>query len=421
MKSSLEELLGYIMDLEIFDTHEHLPAREGKREKPTDVLREYLYCYLACDLVSAGLGEKDLEKARNIELPLEERWTILEPYWEACRHTGYGRCVDAAVKGIYGIDGVRRETIGELNRKFQQSLEPGHFEKVLKEKSRIEISLLDSNLDCDERFFRSVIRLDIFVIPRTGEEINYIEEETGVKILDFEDWLEACEVFLDRMLSKGAVALKSALAYLRPLKYTRVTRSDAEKEFDAIWKRRHFPVWEPEAFTMGTRFQDYMMHFIMRLADARGLVVQFHTGLQHGNGNYIQNSDPALLSNLFHTYQGVRFDLFHMSYPFQMTAGVLAKNFPNVYLDMCWGHIISPGSAVAALTEWLELVPANKISAFGGDSSLIDEVYGHQLMARQNVARALAGKVDEGIFDLDRARELARMLLHDNPSSLFLP
>jgi hypothetical protein len=64
-------------------------------------------------------------------------------------------------------------------------------------------------------------------------------------------------------------------------------------------------------------------------------------------------------------------------------------------------------------------VPANKISAFGGDYCFIDGVYGHQALARENVAKALAIKVEQGLFGLERAKELAHWLFIDNPVRLF--
>ena len=81
--------------------------------------------------------------------------------------------------------------------------------------------------------------------------------------------------------------------------------------------------------------------------------------------------------------------------------------------------IISPEAARRALVEWLDAVPANKISAFGGDYCFVDGVYGHQFLARQNVAAALAQKVADGTFSLSRAKEVAGWLLVENPKRLF--
>jgi uncharacterized protein len=162
-----------------------------------------------------------------------------------------------------------------------------------------------------------------------------------------------------------------------------------------------------------------MMHYILNIANKKSLIIQIHTGLHEGNGNIITNSNPTLLTNLFLEYPDVRYDLFHMGYPYQNEITVLAKNFPNVYIDMCWSHIISPNSSINALLEFIDTVPLNKISAFGGDYVFVDGVYGHLKLAQQNVARALSIKVEEGIFDLDKAKEAARMLFYDNPLRIF--
>ncbi|MBN1837352.1 MAG: amidohydrolase family protein, partial [Spirochaetales bacterium] len=149
------------------------------------------------------------------------------------------------------------------------------------------------------------------------------------------------------------------------------------------------------------------------------LVMQIHTGIQEGSGNLVANTNPEGLANLFLEYPDVEFDLFHIGYPYQNVIGVLAKNFPNVFLDMCWAHIVSPNASVQALVEWIDTVPFNKISAFGGDYLFVDGVYGHQFLAREDVVRALSVKVEEGLFGVDEAARIARMLLYDNPKRLF--
>ena len=68
---------------------------------------------------------------------------------------------------------------------------------------------------------------------------------------------------------------------------------------------------------------------------------------------------------------------------------------------------------------FIDVVPVNKISAFGGDYGIIDAVYGHQQMARVNVSKTLAQKVKEGSFDVDEACQIAQWLFHDNPLRIF--
>jgi predicted TIM-barrel fold metal-dependent hydrolase len=115
----------------------------------------------------------------------------------------------------------------------------------------------------------------------------------------------------------------------------------------------------------------------------------------------------------------MRFDLFHTGYPYHLELGVLCKMFPNVYADMCWVHIISPVAARNILSEWLELFPYTKINGFGGDYCLVDGVYGHQYLARRNIAAVLSEKVEDGLFSVEEACRIGKAILHDNPVRIF--
>jgi predicted TIM-barrel fold metal-dependent hydrolase len=118
------------------------------------------------------------------------------------------------------------------------------------------------------------------------------------------------------------------------------------------------PSWE-EARPL----QDYMFHQIVRAAVERDVPIQIHTGLQEGNGNILENSNPLLLTNLCLEYPRAKFDLFHGGCPFMGEALALAKNFSNVFW-ICWLYIISVGRRLT-LHEAIETVPANKIFVHG--------------------------------------------------------
>jgi len=413
-----DSILRFINGLEILDTHEHLP-NEAARDKNADVLSEWLIHYFSCDLVSAGLSDQDLAVARDHTKPLRERWTLIEPYWNAARSTGYGRSLDLAASGLYGCAGVTGRTIERLNEAFVAARRKGgHYQRVLKDSSRIALSIIDSNLECDREFFVSAVRLDEFVMPAHRRDLVAAGRRAGVSVHRLEDWEETMRVLLERAFAKTAVTVKCGLAYLRSLYFAKVSLARAEEDFNQLFNEEHSPAWRPGP-KVGREFQDYMLHAALRLADQHAWPVQFHTGIQEGNGNVIANANPALLTNLFLEYENVKFDIFHMGYPYVMELGNLAKNFRNVFIDMAWGHIISPEAARRALVEWLDAVPANKISAFGGDYCFVDGVYGHQCLARSNVAAALAQKVADGSFKLRRATEIARWIFVDNPVRIF--
>jgi len=427
-----KELQEYIFSLPIMDTHEHLPSSEQLRDRKTDVLKEYLAHYYNRDLISAGLAKQDYTSIIEKEMTIREKWKLVEPFWLLSRYTGYGRALDIAVRELYGIDGISSETIESLNEKFLESLKPGHFHRVLKEKCNIEKSLLcvetleaehdplvERSLYCDRDLFVPVYIVNPLVHPETWAEIERVERESGIRITSFSTWLEAAEANIERAVREGSPILKNSLAYVRSLSYDRVSRSEAEQAFNAVFKTKHFPEWHQKPILPGKALQDYMFHFILERANKRKLVVQIHTGIQEGSGNILANSNPEALTNLFLEYPEVDFDIFHIGYPYQNILTVMAKNFQNVFVDMCWAHIVSPNASVQALIEWIDTVPLNKISAFGGDYLFIDGVYGHQYLARMDVARALSAKIEEGLFDIGKAEEIARLFLYENPKNLF--
>jgi hypothetical protein len=51
-------------------------------------------------------------------------------------------------------------------------------------------------------------------------------------------------------------------------------------------------------------FQDYIMHQVIQLAGKYDIPFQFHTGLQSGDGNFIDNANPSHMANLFLQYRG---------------------------------------------------------------------------------------------------------------------
>jgi len=401
--TTLSRLDEYINTLYIIDTHEHLPMEKDRPAK-TDVLEEWLTHYFSSDLVSAGLSNRDLSVVRDSSKDIMLRWKLVEPFWHAARSTGYGRSLELAARDLYGIDEINRKTIRPLNAAFLAARAKGnHYEYVLGKKSRIAVSIVDPCLYPVSKSagrFVSALNIRPFLMPAHARDLRAQEDRTGIKIHCLEDWEEATRRLIEDAFKPGCnvVCLKCGMAYLRTLRFDKPARSEAEQAFNELFADRNLPDRRPPV-RLAPAFENHMMHFICRLADRKGLTIQVHTGLQEDNGNLIYDSNPALLSNLFLEYQDARFDLFHMGYPYTQELSSLAKNFRNVSIDMCWGHIISPEAARRALIEWLDAVPANKISAFGGDYCFVDGVYGHQKLARRNVAMALAAKVEDGSFD----------------------
>lgn len=424
--NNYDRIYEYVAALKIVDTHEHLPDHPEKRENPTDVLREYLTHYFDKDLISAGMPQQVLEQVRDIKKPLMERWLLTEPYWLLAENTGYGRSLNLTAQGLYGISRIRRDTIEPLNAAFQKTLaDPDWYRKVLRDKSGIAVSILDGWVDyahepwCED-LFAPVWRVDeLVMLDGFGGTIAGYEKRNQAKVRHFTDYLDLIDDDIALSDKLGYIGFKLGLAYNRSLRFERSSFAQAEKAFSDLVGKINRPAWNQQNLEVPAELQDYCLHRVLRAIEKTGKPLQVHTGLQEGNGNLWSNSDPMLLSNLFLQYPDLKFDLFHIGYPNWQSVAALAKNLPNVFIDMCWAHIISPETCINAIMEYTDSVPSNKISAFGGDYCMVDTVYGHQLLARQDVSRALANKADRGLMDVDTACDLARRLLVENPTRLF--
>ena len=162
--------------------------------------------------------------------------------------------------------------------------------------------------------------------------------------------------------------------------------------------------------------RDLIVDESIRFAGEQDLVVCVHTGYW---GDFRQ-LDPLHMIPLLERHPTVRFDIYHVGYPWVRQALMLAKGFPNVWLNFCWTHIISPRFAMDALDEAIDLLPANKVLGFGGDyGTPVEKVYGHLVMAREDIARVLAARIARATMTEEQALALAHQWLWENPRELY--
>jgi predicted TIM-barrel fold metal-dependent hydrolase len=419
-----DEIKGHVDCIRLVDTHEHLIPESERLKSKVDVLATFFSHYASSDLRSAGMTEGELLKIRDPSIPLEDRWEVFEPYWEMIINTGYARTIEIATRDLYGVDGINSKTYKELSEKIKQRNREGFYHWVLKERSGIDISINDvDNVDVDRSLFAPVYRFIDFLNVKDRKNLEDLGRRVGGSIHTFGDMTSALKTEIERLAPK-IVGVKIGLAYSRPLKFEKVSFSEAEEAFNAIYKVEGMNANDgPESpgYEVLQPMQDYLVHMMIREAERRRLPIQIHTGLQEGNENIISNSNPELLINLFMEYKNARFDIFHGAWPYWEELGAIAKNFPNVFIDMCWMHIISPARARSALYDWLDEIPANKIMGFGGDYLFVEGSYGHSVIARENVSNVLTSKVVEGTYSMEQAKMYTSWILRENPMKLFFP
>ena len=183
----------------------------------------------------------------------------------------------------------------------------------------------------------------------------------------------------------------------------------AEKEF----KQALQPSDESEFFPA---LRDYLFDKCLDVAAEADVPVAVHTGYW---GDF-RKLDPKHMFSFADRRRDVRFDLFHLGMPMVRDAALIGKTLPNVTLNLTWCPIISQLQTAHTLGEIIDLVPMNKVIAFGGDYRVaVQKTYGHLVLAREVVASVLADRIEAGDFDKEYAMHVARLWFYENPSRIY--
>lgn len=403
---------NFIDSLRAVDTHEHL-------FEPENLLKTYFLDFTLLlqqnswdDLVSAGMPDTLHNYLFNTPLSVQQKWKAVEPYWKKCFNTTSNRVLMRAVKDIYGFTELNDSTVSLLSHKMKEVYGKEWLKFMVKDVCRFDYVLQESDFIGDScSFVRYTNKFSEWLTIRSKYTLDSLAATQVDPIYTLDDFVRSQKNAFENALESGMVAVKINIAYERTLSIDDVSYEAARKVFRTL-------VNGDESYRMSWNeakpLQDFMVHQLLMLARRYNLPVAFHTGMQAGAGNNIDNSDPSLLTGIFMKYPDIRFVLYHGSYPYGGKLSVLAKTFRNVWVDMNWTWSISPSYAAAYLKEFLETVPVSKIMAFGGDQRCIENTYGELRIAKKIISDVLIESVTDGSLTEAEALTVAKMILRDN-------
>ena len=395
----------------VVDTHEHIMPLEMLRDGMsfTSLLREsYLIRNVrAADGSAHGVGEP-------LEIPLaRDTWETVERVIAKVRLTSYYRWFMRGVAALYDLPDERltRDRWEPLSAALHQRYQDPTWLRTVLDRGRIRAIIWDPYWNAgttalpDERFFPSLRINSSLVAFHPGasdfERSNLIRDWSaryGLTVDSLADLEELIEKVLEANIRAGCRSLKSAIAYDRTLAAGPAPRAAAARIFGTPEDRI-----SPADRKL---FGDYIVRYYLDRCREHGLVVQVHTGMAR-----LEGSSPLLMEPLLQEFPDVVFDLFHGGYPWIRESAALAHNYPNVRLNLAWLPQLSTEVAVAALKEWLEVVPQIDRITWGSDCHTVEEAYGVLLGARHVVTRALTELVQDGALDLDSALAAADSVL----------
>ena len=378
------ELFDEISKIPCINSHSHISPEIDRIAEAPDALAFFKHAYPASDLVSAGMSPNQMKAALEPGLPLAERWKIFEPYFRYTRLTGFSQCILEGFRDLLGFPDLTAATVEPISDALRAHSKPGFYHDVLQQRSNIALSVVNMEdlIEVDRTLFLPLPRLNRFSMLHSADQVQAIEKDYDVSITNLSQHVEVIRQVCRDWKQATVAGVKMSQSYHRRMDFTARQKEDAAKVFNGLMRGEYTGLDSDE----GVLLEDYLVFECCRAASDADLTIQFHQGIRAGNYGSMEGCTPTPLAELFQTFRDARFDLSHAGYPYLREGAVLGKTFSNVYLNMSWIHIISPIGSRLDLREWLQMVPYNKIIAFGDDLQHVEAVYGHVKMARQNFA-----------------------------------
>ena len=426
MASSIAE---FVLTHPIFCHHNHhFDFRDFEAQRTTHDFRGLLG-YAESDLVTAA-GTRAVSGVTEAER--------VAALWPKIRTTGYGRAVTLGCRALFGLE-YGPQTFDQVTKALQEAFVGRSAREVydyfVREKANTKWVIKDWYASSSGEvapgeslypdYYRFTWRGDAFFSIVDRGPVEELESGSDRSILTLEQFVAALHASIDAFRRQASLAaIKVGMAYQRDLMVGNPTRHEAEVAFSRINSPTLFRAGIQQhsgavSAVEGRALSDYLFHKVMEKAQDEDIPVQIHTGYLAGNWGSLLGTKASHLIPVFDRYRRVRFDVFHGSWPWMSELGAIAKNYPNVYPDLCWAWTMNPAESERALSEWLDAVPFNKIFGYGADTGWPWGDVGYSLQARIGIARVLEQKVEAGYFSRATAEEVASALMLRNGEEFY--
>lgn len=351
----------------------------------------------------------------------DDWWAKAKNDFVNARAASFYRYQLPAFQDLYGVDfdKITDAQAHELNERiYRNYLDPRWLYEVVTERANIELMFNDpywARFDFKIDYPFAVFVLNVTTLVRGFHPTEFTSKwddpyhyarERKLPLATLDDYLAVLDRLFAEAKEKGAVCLKTTLAYQRTLRFENVARDRAARVFG----QPRSELKEEEI----REFEDFIMWRLTALSAKHELPFQIHTGQAR-----IQGSNPMLLVDLIEANPKTKFILFHGGFPWIGETGVIVmRHGSHVWIDSCWLPTLSYTMAKRAYHEWLEVMPSTRIM-WGADCNHGEGIYGATEFTRRCLAETLAEKVARGDLLEEHALRVGRQILRDNALELF--
>jgi predicted TIM-barrel fold metal-dependent hydrolase len=351
----------------------------------------------------------------------DDWWALAKHDFVNARATSFYRYQLPALKDLYGVDFERitdDEARAVNDRIFENYRDQKWLYHVVTERANIELMFNDpywARFEFKQSYPWEVIVFNVTTLVRgfhpsefskPADDPYHFAREHDLKLESLDDYLVVLDRLFQTAKARGAVCLKTTLAYQRTLDFANVLADRAARSFGR-------PKSELSAAEIKD-FEDFIMWRLVELSAKYELPFQIHTGQAR-----IQGSNPMLLVDLIEANPKTKFILFHGGYPWVgETGAIVMRHGRHVWIDSVWLPTISFTMAKRAYHEWLEVMPSDRIM-WGADCNHGEGIYGATEFTRRCLADVLAEKIERGELLEEHAQRIGQQILRDNALALF--
>lgn len=400
----------------VFDTHEHFGyynpqfTLHSKENSLSYILRG---CYL-------GVGKPDSTD-----------------YQEICDGLQHFRGSDALYAMRYGLKKLYDIDIYPLNPKTLQNIDlriheaysqsPNYTFDVLTKHMKITDVILDIPphlwANWEDKLFSKTIRIDEIICPFQKHRIdvyrfdphafsvleNYCQKK-GMKLTSLSNFEDVLDQYLQE-LSRTARVIKIGVAYSRSIHF--IPNENDNREITELFSRMQDPRSHFSEQEM-RKWGDFVVTMLLGFANVENMPVQIHTGLA-----LMEGSNPVNLVEMMRMYGGVRFALFHGSYPYHNLLPGIVYGRSNTYADLCWMPILNQHATKQLLYDMIAVGAWKHTFAYGGDCQSVEGSYGALLVLKELLAEVLLDFVEKGKLTFEDSIEIGQSMLYSNALSFF--
>lgn len=420
--SVARELFDVIASWPIHDPHSHIDPHRPAARGLDEVLGYHYYTELAhssgmpADRVAPNLDPR--QRARN-----------LADYLPRIDNTvPYSWLIEIA-QTFHGFQGDRidRSNVDDLYDRAEKGRNGDEWDRIVWEKTNLEAVFLTNDFDdpldgWDTSKYVPCLRTDDLVLklhhPQTRERLS---RATNIDVGDAESLRRAIGVIFERFLARGARACAISLPPdFRPspatprasAKVVRQTLRGLDVRPDEIDEVRRNVFWMLAEFC-----DDHRLPFDLMIGPVRDV---YPAGVSGGRDLFDRRVSLHDYRDLFNHFARVTFPVSTLSPDAGAELVAYGWIFPNVVPMGHWWYSNVPAFIANDLRARLQAVPKTKLVGYYSDAYKLEFILPKFNTFRRALAATLAETVAGGRgWSIDRALELAQLVLVENPRRIF--